>query len=132
MKLCVGATAPGDLLRYQSSVRRALGIDHAIHVTRMQPKRADEILDGGSLYWIIQGSFALRQRVIGLRSVTVEDGTRKCEIALDPDHIAVAPIPRRPFQGWRYLTDEDAPRDGGGSGEDGHALTRALSELGLL
>lgn len=102
------------------------------HVTRMFPKRADEILEGGSLYWTIGGYFSVRQRVLDLFRVTAEDGTQKCKIVLDPELVDVEPVPRRAFQGWRYLTPGDAPKDLTHAKDDGQAIYRALSELGLL
>lgn len=99
----------------------------------MYPRRAEEILDGGSIYWVIQGHFSVRQRIVGIEPVTANDGTRKCKLDLDPEHIPVEPLAKRPFQGWRYLTATDAPRDLDlGAGDDSQQLARALSELGLL
>jgi len=81
------------------------------HRTRHMPRRAAELLDGGSIYWVIKGLIRARQRVRELEAVTGEDGIRRCRIVLDPRLIATDPRPRRPFQGWRYLNEADAPLD---------------------
>lgn len=93
------------------------------------------MLDGGSLYWIIAGAFALRQRIAGLEAVIDSvSGTPACRIVLEARLVAVAPWPRRPFQGWRYLEAAEAPPDLAlteTGAADGHALDLALSKLGL-
>lgn len=70
-----------------------------------------ELLDGGSLYWVFKGLVLARQRILGLTRRTGEDGIVRCAITLDPEAVRVRPVPRRPFQGWRYLAAEDAPAD---------------------
>lgn len=111
VKLCVGVDSVDDLRLYHSqnpSKRR----DHGrYHITRMWPKRAEEILNGGSLYWVIKGQIQCRQRITKLEEVTGSDGIRRCRIVLDPDIIMTQTAPRRAFQGWRYLTAQDAPSD---------------------
>ena len=102
------------------------------HVIRMYPRREADVLAGGSIYWVIDGYFAVRQRITGLDRITVDDGTQKCRIALDRALIPVQPWPRRPFQGWRYLEPDDAPPDSGDVRDDSQRLHRELSELGLL
>ncbi|WP_370335056.1 DUF1489 family protein [Parvularcula marina] len=132
-KLSVGSTGIESLGRWQASLIERRGVKYPYHVTRMFPRRGDEVLDGGSIYWVIQGYFTARQRIVGLEPVTAEDGTSKCRIDLDPKLIPVSPIAKRPFQGWRYLKPEDAPADvTGGAKGDSLELTRRLSELGLL
>jgi hypothetical protein len=81
------------------------------HVTRFMPKRADEVLDGGSLYWIIRHQIQCRQRIRAIETMLDEDGEPACALVLDPKVVTVMPTPRRPHQGWRYLAAEDAPRD---------------------
>jgi hypothetical protein len=114
-KLCVGCDGIEDLRSWiteQLAARRREGrpIEHA-HTTRMVPRRVDELLDGGSLYWVIKGVVQVRQRLLDIRSVTADDGIARCQLVLEPDVIAVEPQPRRPFQGWRYLAAADAPAD---------------------
>lgn len=131
-KLCVGAETADDLVAWQQRLLRRPGVDRPFHVTRMFPRRAEEVLDGGSLYWVIKGHFGVRQRIVGLDRITAEDGTSRCAIRFDPELVTVSPWPRRAFQGWRYLTAEDAPPDGDAAGDNGQVLVQQLSELGLL
>lgn len=115
IKLCVGADTVDDLVRWQeqrSADRRAAGQDpRPRHVTRMWPRRADEVLDGGSLYWVFRGAVLARQRIEALEEVIGPDGIRRCAIVMNPEIVPVETRPRRPFQGWRYLTYRDAPPD---------------------
>lgn len=144
MKLSVGSTDVGSLAAWQDHLRdraRAAGATGAAvapwHVTRMFPKRAAEILAGGSLYWVVASAFCVRQRITGLEPITDSEGVKRCRIELDNELVPVMAAPRRPFQGWRYLSVEDAPADlSAGAGDlaapDGQRLHLALSELGLL
>ncbi len=140
IKLCVGAESLEDLRQWvaeRSLTAIAAGLEpHSSHVTRMAPKRAEELLDGGSLYWIIKGQVAARQRLLDVKTFTGGDGIGRCELILGPEVIEVAPAPRRPFQGWRYLEADAAPRDLNASGADienmPEELRRELAELGLL
>ncbi len=115
IKLCVGADGVDDLVQWQGqrgAARRAAGQDpRPRHVTRMWPRRAAEILDGGSLYWVFRGAVLARQRIEDLEEVIGEDGIRRCAIILGAEIVPVETRPRRPFQGWRYLTATDAPPD---------------------
>jgi len=135
-KLSVGSESIQSLADWQDHVvrrRKQQGLSaHHVHVTRMFPKRRDEILDGGSIYWVIKGNILCRNRIVGLEE-TVKNGHRACAILMDPDLIPVLPIPRRAFQGWRYLQDGDQPADltGNAPGADLPAAFRAkLIELG--
>ncbi|MBB5222472.1 hypothetical protein HNP73_002408 [Amaricoccus macauensis] len=139
IKLCVGAEAVEDLLAWQAdriAERRAAGLDpHPYHVTRMWPKRADELTDGGSLYWVFRGLVLARQRVLGLEARQGADGIARCAIRLDPEVVRTVPQPRRPFQGWRYLRPEDAPADlaaGQAEADLPPTLAAGLAELGVL
>ena len=111
LKLCVGCESVEDLSDWQRQRAAELPGGHPRHVTRMWPKRADEVLDGGSIYWIIKGNVLVRQRIIRLDPVEGADGINRCALVFDPELIRTEPAPRRPFQGWRYLKPEDAPRD---------------------
>lgn len=115
IKLCVGAESVEDLADWQAArmrEREARGEDpNPYHVTRMAPKRADELLDGGSLYWVIKGATRCRQRLVAIEPVEGEDGVSRVKLVLDPEIAPVEAQPRRPFQGWRYLPAADAPRD---------------------
>lgn len=139
LKLCVGAASIADLEAYiaarLASCRAAGLAPEQVHTTRVRPKRADELLDGGSLYWVVKGQIAARQRLLALRPFTDTDGIERCHIVLEPVVVPVAPRPCRPFQGWRYLTAADRPPDL--SGSDGtaalpEALRFALRELCLI
>jgi hypothetical protein len=136
IKLCVGAEAVEDLLDWQKNPR-AKGADGLPrHVTRMWPKRAEEVLNGGSLYWVFKGLVLCRQRVLRFDEVDRGDGITRCGILLEPEVTRVAATPKRPFQGWRYLSPEDAPRDlsKGREAEEvlPPSLQSALAELGVL
>lgn len=139
LKLCVGATSIADLETWIAERRAAAQAAgrafEQIHVTRMVPSRAGELLDGGSLYWVIRGEVAARQRLIGLRPFVDTDGIRRCGLVLDPQVVPVEPRPSRPFQGWRYLKAADAPADrgqGAAAPELPEEMQRALRHLGLL
>lgn len=138
VKLCVGAEALSDLEEWQRqrvAERRAARQDpRPMHVTRMWPRRADELLGGGSLYWVIKGMILARQQIAELRKCPGEDGIERCGIVLEPEIVRVAPRPRRPFQGWRYLSTEDAPPDLSGAAEDDlpPALAAELAAIGIF
>ncbi|MCB1490820.1 MAG: DUF1489 domain-containing protein [Rhodobiaceae bacterium] len=139
-KLCVGVDKIADLedwITFRMEERRKAGIPvDPVHTTRMTPKRTDELLAGGSLYWIIKGAIQCRQAITGFRPVVGEDGISRCQIVLSPELVPTQPRPRRPFQGWRYLKPEDAPPDlsasGGDIAEMPDAMRRELADLGLL
>lgn len=145
IKLCVGIDTIGELEAWIDEKRRRTGradgphsrAQHAhVHVTRMMPKRAGELMESGSLYWVIRGQLSCRQRLVGVESFVDVEGISRCRLALEPEVVAVAPRPCRPFQGWRYLDDVDAPADLGSSATSiralPEALRRELVELGLL
>lgn len=135
VKLCVGAESVDDLLDWQAERRARNPDDLPRHVTRMWPKKDQELLNGGSLYWVIKGVVQARQSILRLDEVVGQDGIRRCGLVLHPEVIRTETMPKRPFQGWRYLTPADAPRDLA-KGRDGDdtlppSLIAALSELGL-
>lgn len=140
IKLCVGADSIEDLREWVSRralVAMAAGLEPtSSHTTRMVPKRAAELLDGGSLYWVIKGQVQARQPLLDLKTFTDADGIGRCELVLGPEVIETEFQPKRAFQGWRYLKDEEAPRDLKSLGADGAELPmdlrRELAELGLL
>ncbi len=132
IKLCVGAEKVEDLLTWQ---QLNYGTGPARHLTRMWPKRVDELLDGGSLYWVFKGVVLARQPVLALQEAAAPDGTPRCAIVLDRNVVLTEALPRRPFQGWRYLAPEDAPADLRPSRDHEDTLPRdmlaALAEIGL-
>ena len=136
IKLSVGTETVEDLAAWQATKRAQAPDGCPRHVTRMWPKREAEILNGGSIYWVIKGSILARQVVRRLDEYIGADGIRRCAIVLDPQIIRTQASLRRPFQGWRYLTAEDAPMDlpEGREHEDAlpFELNQALAEIGVL
>lgn len=139
IKLCVGANSVDDLaawIDFKLQSAREAGLEpEQYHTTRMIPKRADELLAGGSLYWVIKGFVQARQRLLEIRPFTDDDGIGRCRLVLEPVLHATELQPRRPFQGWRYLKPADAPRDLARTAADAEIpfeMRRDLSELCLL
>lgn len=108
-KLCVGVSDFEDMERRVA--QRSRDGKPYTHLTRMMPKRGDDLVDGGSLYWVIKGAIRARQRILELRPITDRDGTKRCRIVMEPLLVPTERQPRRAFQGWRYLSDKDAPPD---------------------
>lgn len=139
IKLCVGVETVEELAQWQlgrirEQKKKGKKKPELMHVTRMTPKRAEDIVGKGSLYWVIKGQIAVRQKILELRPV-VRGGTPHCGIVYDHKLVPVARRMQRPFQGWRYLRPEDAPPDARGSkGGAGlpEKLKAELVSLGLL
>lgn len=140
IKLCVGCDSVADLedwvqKKLRETKKRRLAPEH-IHTTRMVPKRAEELVEGGSLYWVIRGQIACRERILDVRPFTDKDGIGRCRVVLDGKLVLVEPRPRSAFQGWRYLEEKDAPRDlsraAPGAARMPEQMRRELRELGLL
>ncbi len=140
LKLCVGCDSIRDLedwIEDTMALWRRLGRpEEQMHTTRMVPKRATEVLAGGSLYWVIKGQVSCRQIISDIRPFTDEAGIGRCHLVLEPKVVPVEPRPCRPFQGWRYLIDNERPRDLAASSGDAAAMPeemrRHLAGLGLL
>jgi hypothetical protein len=139
IKLCVGCDSVKDLeawIRQKLKARKAGAKREHIHTTRMAPKRADELLDGGSLYWVIRGQILCRQRLRAVRPFVDGEGVGRCRLVLEPKVVLVEPRPYRAFQGWRYLEANDAPRDldraAPGAKNMPEDMRRELRQLGLL
>jgi len=114
VKLCVGVRDVAHLAALQAA---RLAHDPPLrHQTRMAPKRRDELLAGGSLYWVIQGHVLVRQRLVDIAEDKWDDGTPCTGLVLDPELVPVQARAMRPFQGWRYLAPEAAPPDLGATG----------------
>lgn len=128
IKLSVGPESLADLTAWQK--KRLNVVPELIHVTRQTPKRAEELLDGGSIYWVIGGYVVARQKLLELRPME-RDGIPHCGLVYDPQMITVEMRPKRPFQGWRYLDAKDAPPDIGHGVHD-DSLQRELRALGLI
>jgi hypothetical protein len=135
-KLAVGIRDPDHLAAVQAE--RARGNPPLRHLTRNLPRRAADVLDGGSLYWVIGGSMLLRQRLVDIVQDRWDDGGTCAALVLDPVLVPLVGRPTRAFQGWRYLAAADAPPDLPSAGAAGGAealppeLRRALQNLGLL
>jgi hypothetical protein len=140
IKLCVGCDSVQDLEdwikeKLREKKKRRQPVEH-IHTTRMVPKRADELVAGGSLYWVIRGAIMCRERLLAVRPFIDKEGIGRCRLVLDGKLVLVQPRPFRAFQGWRYLAASDAPRDldraAPGAAKMPEDLRRELRDLGLL
>jgi hypothetical protein len=132
IKLAVGIDDTEQLRRVRAA--RAAERGGAWVYTRNQPRRAAEVVAGGSIYWVIRGQIRVRQRVIGFRRERDENGRRYCLIDVDPTLVPTLLRSCRPFQGWRYLMPQAAPADRARSGElplPDHLLAE-LRALGLI
>ncbi|MBX9574283.1 MAG: DUF1489 domain-containing protein [Caulobacteraceae bacterium] len=125
IKLCVGVARVETLER-----RIGKGQWLTVH-TRMTPKRAAELEEGGSIYWVMKGSVTCRVPIADI-TTKGEGRASMCHIRLHPEVIRTAPQARRPFQGWRYLEPRDAPPDLSQIGDTDlpDDLVRELREIG--
>ena len=140
IKLCVGCDSIADLEEWiehklKEKKRRRQKPEH-IHTTRMVPKRGEELIAGGSLYWVIRGQIACRERILDIRPFVDKEGISRWRVVLDGKVVLVEPRPRSAFQGWRYLEAKDAPRDlsraAPGAAKMPEQMRRELRDLGLL
>ena len=135
IKLSVGTQSVGNLIGWQHAQARRHDDKLPRHVTRMWPKRAAEVLNGGSIYWVIKGLIQCRQAILRMDEVMGQDGKKRCALVLEPKLIRVHVTPKRPFQGWRYLDPAEAPADLSlaRDGEDALPphLAGALSDIGV-
>ncbi len=136
IKLSVGTDSVDGLAAWQK-LPQAQGADGMPrHVTRMWPKREAELLNGGSIFWVIKGMIQCRQQILRLDEVIGSDGIRRCAIVLNPEIIPTTQALKRPFQGWRYLAPEDAPADlsklRASDDKLPDALSAALADIGVL
>lgn len=134
LKLAVGAESVEHVAQWQA--RRLAQTGRLFHRTRHVPRRAEDVLDGGSIYWVIQGLVQARQRIIGIERAEDPDSLPCCHLILDPALVRTRPQPRRPHQGWRYLEPEDAPEDldlsDGAEDSPPPDMAAELRALGLL
>lgn len=139
IKVCVGINSVEQL---RSTQERRLIAGDLCHTTKQRPQREQEVLDGGSLYWIIKGHIAVRQRITELQRLYDPEG-EKCGLILDPELVETELVKRGPHQGWRYLEEADAPRDlrdlveeanedEDSEGELSPEMAAELRELGLI
>ncbi len=140
IKLCVGIESISHLRDRQAARIARMAAKGEIaelrHRTRQMPRRRSELLEGGSIYWVIKGSVSVRQGLLDLRQVRGDDGIRRCDLILDPQLVPTRPRRRRAFQGWRYLSAGDAPKDLGLSDAEANLMPEEmrseLIKLGLL
>ena len=128
IKLVVGCDTVDDLIAW----RTPQAGEPWILKTRQTPKRAAELLDGGSVYRVFKGLVLCRQRILDINTVG-EGQAARCHVTLDEEVVLTQPLPRRPFQGWRYFEGKDAPADLAPPGDAGSVpqdLAVALRELG--
>ena len=134
IKLAVGIDDVAHLRKMQKERRRERG--RYVFYTRHMPRRREEILDGGSIYWVIKGYVRVRERILGFTPVVEDDGERYTLVRYDPKFVETVWQPKRPFQGWRYLAPKDAPTDRPAHAASEDRLPEALAEelrsLGLL
>ena len=132
IKLCVGVETPRELAEWQTEKLKRLAragktAEHC-HRTLQTPRRRADILDGGSLYWVIKGFVLVRQRILDLRADAKDDGSSCCGIVLDRELVPTRPQPRRAFQGWRYLEAADAPPDAKNLDASANTIPRGMRE----
>ena len=136
IKLCVGCDSVKDLESWIAGKLRRKARPEHIHTTRMVPKRAEELITGGSLYWVIRGAILCRERILDVRPFVDKAGIGRCRLVLDGKVVLVQPRPFRAFQGWRYLETKDAPPDldraAPGAKDMPEELRRELRDMGLL
>lgn len=112
-------------------------LGHIMHMSsRNTPKRSDELLDGGSVYWIIKRAIVARAPLVAIREEERLDGRKGCQMCIRPEVVLTTPQPKRGFQGWRYLKGNEAPEDllnsSDNAGQGSPELAMELKELGLL
>jgi hypothetical protein len=130
IKLAVGTEDIADLRRWQRLRRKERGF--AAFYTRNTPRRAEELLDGGSIYWVIKGYVRVHQRLKGFTSTVDDEGRPRCAVGYDMQLVPTVLVPKRPFQGWRYLEAKDAPPDWKGAKGSAELPPKLLEELRLL
>ncbi len=134
IKLSVGTEHVEGLREWQAYRLRETG--QIFHQTRMMPRRKDELLKGGSIYWVIKGQVRARQRLLDIETVYDEEGQRYARLILEQELHRTVNQPHRPFQGWRYLKPADTPLDLSdapeGVAEMPEEMRAELKELGLI
>ena len=139
IKLCVGTSNVSDL--YNSQKNRIIyheksDLPATFFITRMRPKRENEILNGGSVFWVFKRLILARQKIIGFEDFIGDDTIKRCKIILDRKIILTDTHQKKPFQGWRYFKEQDAPKDREMFSEDNLQLPfkieKELSEIGIF
>lgn len=131
IKLAVGCEGIEQLKQFQAARLAAFG--EVFHLTRAVPKRADELTEDGSIYWVVKGTISARQRVLEVRTDQDDEGRARCRLILDPEVVEVENRPCKAFQGWRYLEPANAPRDRRADEEEPPPeMAEELRRLGLI
>jgi hypothetical protein len=131
LKMAVGVDDIEHLRRLRAERRAERGGSWVY--TRNRPRRAEQVLGGGSIYWVIRGQIRVRQRIVGFRAERDAEGRRYCLIEVDENLVPTLTRVCRPFQGWRYLSPVDAPADRTVAGEaPPERMLAELRELGLI
>ncbi len=106
------------------------------HYTRHRPRRAAELTDGGSLFWVIKGFVRVRQEIRAVERGVNAEGRPSCALVLDPNLVRTSLHACKPFQGWRYLNAENAPADLSPLADEMDGVPREMAaelrHLGLL
>src|SRR5437870_3437721 len=138
IKLAVGVDDPAQMKSLQAARRKqrrqAERSPHWVY-TRNTPRRAEELLAGGSLYWVVRGVIRVRQELVGfIDDFNKDEGKKYCRIQVKRTLIATAPRTCKAFQGWRYLDPERAPPDlsQGDTADMPPEMAAELKRLGLL
>jgi hypothetical protein len=138
IKLCVGVATFEELESYREERAHWWGADYGedvhVHRTRTRPRQAAEMEGRSSIYWVISGVVRCRQKILRLAEATDPEGRSCCDIIMAPELFKVTPRPKAPFQGWRYLAEEDVPPDldRGAAGEGAEQIAEELARLGLI
>ena len=140
IKLAVGIESLSHLSQRQTQrIADAAAAGETVqlrHLTRSTPRRAAEVLDGGSIYWVIKGAVRARQRIIDIDSAINHQGLPRCALIFDRELVPVRARPMRAFQGWRYLEAADAPSDAFGGLDEAEDMPTEMAEelraLGFL
>ena len=139
IKLCVGAQNVSDLYNWQKNRLinyKGLGNNATFFITRMRPKRENDILNGGSIFWVFKGLILARQKIIGFDNFMSEDNISRCKVILNSKIILTDAYHKKSFQGWRYFSQQEAPKDREIFSDEKTQLPlkieKELSELGIF
>ena len=114
VKIAVGVTSVEELSLRQAEFLKKINdkkFPYFYHSTRMMPKKHEDIISNGSLYWVVKGVICARQKVIDIVKFEDTDGKKRCKIFLAAEIVKTKPVRKRPFQGWRYLKKHITPED---------------------
>jgi hypothetical protein len=138
IKLAVGVDDLAHMKKVQAARRKqrrqSPRSPHWVY-TRNTPRRAAELLAGGSLYWVVRGVIRCRQELVGFEEDFDKDSGRKyCRIKVKRTLVPTAPRTCKAFQGWRYFEEERVPPDlsEGDTADMPAEMAAELKRLGLL